>query len=74
MKATAGCSKEFQPVTLTLVLETQEEVNALCQVGNYSELVAEAIHKDSKTVPRQAIIGVLCNGFYDTLTPYCDKR
>lgn len=46
---TAEADTQFAPITVTLVLESQEEVNALYQVSNYHGHIAELIeHNQAK--------------------------
>jgi hypothetical protein len=73
MKITAQLSAppppSFQPVIVTVTLETQAEVNALYQIGNYSWDVAELISKRESNLTTGLVNGVAIS-FYDALRAF----
>lgn len=40
--------KSFKPITVSIVLQSQDEVNALFSVGNYSGQITDLIEKGCK--------------------------
>lgn len=72
MKATAERKIKFNPVTVTVTLETQAEVNALYALSNFNVVISESLeHKgcssgECKSLPITKVL----SPFYDVLATY----
>jgi hypothetical protein len=74
MKVTA--KKEFDPVKLEILLESQDEVDALYALGNFAVTVRQALSNSESNSGRcrEQPIEKVCQAFYTPLQSHISQR